>query len=115
MYGIVDVISMFDSLCIILSVIDSSTEHSQPAYSDSAVVTFKTTEVSNCAGVYRLEHNYIFRYIKISQLPVSALMAIFRLDTKLDEKAIYNMVHYIHKCGVRGDEISSPLTPHLCM
>jgi DNA primase len=33
-------------------------------------------------------------------------MAIFRLDTKLDEKVIYNMVHYIHKCGVRGDGIS---------
>ena len=27
-------------------------------------------------------------------------MAIFRLDTKLDEKTIYDMVHYIHKCGV---------------
>ena len=67
------------------------------------------SKVSNCAGVYRLEHNYIVRYIKISQLHVSALMAIFRLDTKLDEKTIYNMVHYIHKCGVRGEEISSPL------
>ena len=33
-------------------------------------------------------------------------MAIFRLDTKLDEKTIYTMVHDIHKCGVRGDEIS---------
>ena len=32
-------------------------------------------------------------------------MAIFRLDTKLDEKTIYNMVHEIYKC-VRGDEIS---------
>ena len=53
-------------------------------------------KVSNCAGVYRLEHNYIVRYIKMSQLHVSALMAIFRLDTKLDEKTIYNMVHYIH-------------------
>jgi len=42
--------------------------------------------VSNCAWVYRLEHNYIVRYIKIPQLHVSALMAIFRLDTKLDEK-----------------------------
>jgi hypothetical protein len=33
-------------------------------------------------------------------------MAIFRLDTKLEEKTIYNMVNDIHKCGVRGDEIS---------
>ena len=46
----------------------------------------KQPKVSNCAGVYRLEHNYIVRYIKISQLHVSALMAIFRLDTKLDGK-----------------------------
>jgi hypothetical protein len=50
-----------------------------------------TSKVSNCAGVYRLEHNYIVRYIKISQLHVSALMAIFRLDTKLDEKTIYTV------------------------
>ena len=41
-------------------------------------------KVSSCAGVYRLEHNYIVRYIKISQLHVSALTAIFRLDTRLD-------------------------------
>ena len=65
------------------------------------------SKVSNCAGVYRLEHNYIVRYIKISQLycqiyknifqlHVSALMAIIRLDTKLDEKSTYNMVHDIH-------------------
>ena len=53
-------------------------------------------KVSNCAGVYRLEHNYIVRYIKTSQLHVSALMAVLRLDTKLDKKTIYNMVHYIH-------------------
>ena len=42
------------------------------------------SHVSNCAGVYRLEHNYIVRYIKISQLNVSALMGIFRLGTRLD-------------------------------
>ena len=49
---------------------------------------------------------YIYICLKISQLHVSALMAIFRLYTKLDEKTIYTMVHDIHKCGVRGDEIS---------
>jgi hypothetical protein len=43
-------------------------------------------KVSNCAGVYCLEHNYIVRYIKISQLHVLALIAIFRLDMKSDEK-----------------------------
>ena len=59
-----------------------------------------TMLVYNCARVYRLEHNYIVRYI--SQLHVSALMAIFRLDTKSDKKTIYNMVHYIHECGVSG-------------
>ena len=69
---------------------------------------YRRLRASKCAGVHRLEHNYIVRYIKISQLHVSALMAIFRLDTRLDEKTIYNMVHYIHKCGVRGDEMSSP-------
>ena len=68
-------------------------------------------KVSNCAGVYLLEHNYIVRYIKISQLHVSALMAIFMLDKKLDEKTIYNMVHDKHKCGVRGDEISFTIVP----
>ena len=44
------------------------------------------SKVNNCARVYRLEHNYIVRYTKISQLHVSALMAIFRFDTKSDEK-----------------------------
>jgi len=46
------------------------------------------SKVSNCAGVYRLEHKYIVRKYKISQLHVSALMAIFRLDKKSDEKTI---------------------------
>jgi hypothetical protein len=36
-------------------------------------------------------------------------MAVFIFDKKLDENTIYNMVHDIHKCGVRGGEISSPL------
>ena len=36
----------------------------------------RVVKVSNCARVYRLEHNYIVRYIKISQLHVSALTAI---------------------------------------
>ena len=76
---------------------------------DNACITrgyIRSPKVNNCARVYRLEHNYIVSYIKISQLHVSALMVIFRLYTKLDEKTIYNMVNDIHKCGVRGDEIS---------
>jgi len=43
-------------------------------------------QVNNCTKLCRLEHNYIVRYIKISQLHVSALMAIFRLDMKSDVK-----------------------------
>ena len=75
---------------------------------DNACITrgyIRSPKVNNCARVYRLEHNYIVSYIKISQLHVSALMAVFRLDTKSDEKLyIVWYITYISVVSV-GDEI----------
>ena len=76
------------------------------AYNKAWVKYVWSPKVSNCAGLYRLEHNYIVRYKisqklycqiykNISQLHVSALMAIFRLDTELDHTYVYNVPYYI--------------------
>jgi len=44
------------------------------------------TELNKCARVYRLHTTILSDIYIIYQLHVSALMAIFRLDTKSDEK-----------------------------
>ena len=60
----------------------------RPIY-ESLGVKRLTKSKQLCWGIYRLEHNYIVRKYKISQLHVSALMDIFRLDTRIQPKKLY--------------------------
>ena len=56
-------------------------------------------KVNSCARVCRLEHNYIVRYINIWSTcfgPYGHLQVGYEIRWKI----VYNMVHYIHECGV---------------
>ena len=59
------------------------------------------TKLNNCARVYRLEHNYIVRYINISTTCFGPYGHL-QVGYEIRRKTIYNMVHHIHKCGVSG-------------
>jgi len=62
---------------------------------------YRTPKVNNCTRICRLEHNYIVRYINISTTcfgPYGHLQVGYEIRCK----TIYNMVHYIHECGVSG-------------
>jgi len=70
-------------------------------------------KVNNCARVYRLEHNYIVRYKYLNYMFRPLWLSSGCIWNQI--KTIYNMVHYIHECGVSGGRDLVCKDTHNCL